>query len=134
MTDNFAMWFWHEDKVRFIIRIIYRDMFYIFIIITLITILFIFILDNFNELQNMILKKQKDSYDVCFICSSTRDEKEKESINFNNHVNNDHNIYKYLKFMLALQFMDIQDTNANYSYVINCIEKKVISWFPKKNE
>lgn len=131
MTDYFAMWFWNEDKVRFIIRVIYRDLFYVFIIITLITVLFILILDNFNELKNMISKKEKDSADVCFICNATRDEKEKESVNFNYHVNKEHKIFKYLKFMVGLQFMDIQDTNANYSYVIECIEKKVISWFPQ---
>jgi hypothetical protein len=41
-----------------------------------------------------------------------------------------HNIWTYVEYMLGLRFVDIQETNAINSYVIESLEKKEIAWFP----
>jgi hypothetical protein len=36
--------------------------------------------------------------------------------------------------MIGLKYVDIQETNAINSYVIESLEKKVVGWVPVKNE
>ena len=130
MAEFFAIWPWKDNKWHYIIRLIYRDMFFISIVIFMIAVFFIIILDNYNELRTNIDVRNKDMGNVCFICGATRDIKEKESINFNQHISIDHDICNYQEFLICLQFMDIQETNAIYSYVIECFQNKSIVWFP----
>lgn len=130
MAEYFAIHPWSEDKKYYIIRLLYRDFIFLSVVIVMIAVFFIIILDNFNESRSNIDDRNKDMNNVCFICGANRDEKEKESINFNHHINTEHNKWNYSEFLICLQFLDIQDTNAVYSYVIECFNNKSIIWFP----
>ncbi len=130
MAEFFALNPWRDDKLYYIIRLLYRDLYFLTIVIVMIAVFFILILDNFNELRANIDEKNKDMNNICFICGASRDEKEKGSINFNSHITSEHNIWNYSEFLICLQFMDIQDTNAVQSYVIECFNNRSIICFP----
>ena len=88
------------------------------------------IIDTFAELRE---KSQEDLYDmknVCFICNGTRNDIEKQGEIFDQHIENVHNIWTYIDYMIGLKFVDPQETNAVNSFVIEQLEDKKISWFP----
>ena len=49
---------------------------------------------------------------------------EKNGQKFINHVEKEHNMWTYVEYILGLRFIDIQETNAINSYVMEKIEKK----------
>ena len=53
-----------------------------------------------------------------------------DSVSWNEHINKVHNLWTYVDYILGLRFVDIQETNAINSYVMETIEKKELSWFP----
>ena len=129
--EYFAIYPWDYDKANYIFRMFYKILYFIIIVIFLTPALFSILIDNFNELRSIKASKEKDIRDICFICGASREEKEKESENFENHIKNVHDKFNYINYMIGLQFLNIQDTNAINSYVIECLKEKSIIWFPR---
>jgi hypothetical protein len=67
---------------------------------------------------------------VCYICGAKRDNLEKNCINYESHITNDHNMWDYVMYIIGLKFVDPQETNAINSHVIEMVQEKSISWFP----
>ena len=92
------------------------------------------VIDTFAELRE---KSSEDLYDmknVCFICNGTRNDIEKQGEIFDQHIENVHNIWTYIDYMIGLKFVDPQETNAINSFVIEQLQDKKISWFPSFGE
>jgi hypothetical protein len=122
------------DPFYYTIRFLYEDLFFILIIVILLSLIFGIIIDAFAELRDKYLKYEKDKKETCFICGATREQLEKKCENFNHHVNNVHNMWTYADYIIGLKFIDLQETNAINSYVIEQVDKKQIGWFPVEEE
>ncbi len=88
------------------------------------------IIDTFANLSEEQIEKDHDIHEKCFICGGEKSELEKMSINFENHIKNDHSIWSYVDYIITLSYYDPQDANAINSYIIKMIKDKKISWFP----
>jgi hypothetical protein len=109
-------------------------MFFIVIVVILLSIVFGIIIDTFAELREEYHHLEHDKLNKCFICGATRESLEKNCVNFHKHVTKDHYIWTYAEYIIGLKFVDPQETNAINSYVISMIEQKSISWFPSAQE
>eukprot|EP01035_Chromulina_nebulosa_P018104 gene18104-23757_t len=59
---------------------------------------------------------------ICFICSLSKDDFEKEGINFSHHVREEHNMWKYLWFKLYLEFKDPLNYSKSEYYVSDLLK------------
>lgn len=111
-------------------RFLHNTLYFIIVNVILFSILMGIIIDTFAELREMTSKKEEDMAHVCFICGDVRENLEKKSKNFLQHVNKEHNIWTYAEYIIGLKFLDPQEVNAINSYVIGTVQQKAISWFP----
>ncbi len=88
------------------------------------------IIETFRDLRMEEQHHEHDKHYICFICGVTKDELEKDRVDFFNHRNVDHNPWNYINYMIRLKFSDPQDLNAINSYTLEQIEKKYITWMP----
>jgi inositol 1,4,5-triphosphate receptor type 1 len=96
--------------------------------------LFNIVIEAFGELRNKEMMVERDKKEICYICGIDKVSCEKNGKKFEEHVNVDHNIWTYVEYILGLKFVDVQETNAINSYVVEKIEEKSLSWFPRNNE
>ena len=96
--------------------------------------LFSIVIEAFSELRNREIEIEKDKNEICFICGVDKATCEKNGQKFDEHTNKEHNLWTYVDFILGLRFIDIQDTNAVNSYVMEKIERKELVWFPMYKE
>ena len=96
--------------------------------------LFSIVIEAFSELRNREIENEKDKNEICFICGVDKATCEKNGQKFDEHTNKEHNLWTYVDFILGLRFIDIQDTNAVNSYVMEKIERKELVWFPMYKE
>ena len=96
--------------------------------------LFAIVIEAFSELRNREIEIEKDKNEICFICGVDKATCEKNGQKFDEHLNKEHNLWTYVDFILGLRFVDIQDTNAVNSYVMEKIERKELVWLPLYKE
>ena len=96
--------------------------------------LFSIVIEAFSELRNREIEIEKDKNEICFICGVDKATCEKNGQKFDEHTNKEHNLWTYVDFILGLRFIDIQDTNAVNSYVMEKIERKELVWLPMYKE
>ena len=96
--------------------------------------LFSIVIEAFSELRNREIENEKDKNEICFICGVDKATCEKNGQKFDEHTNKEHNLWTYVDFILGLRFIDIQDTNAVNSYVMEKIERKELVWLPMYKE
>ena len=96
--------------------------------------LFSIVIEAFSELRNREIEIEKDKNEICFVCGVDKATCEKNGQKFDEHTNKEHNLWTYVDFILGLRFVDIQDTNAVNSYVMEKIERKELVWLPMYKE
>ena len=96
--------------------------------------LFSIVIEAFSELRNREIEIEKDKNEICFVCGVDKATCEKNGQKFEEHTNKEHNLWTYVDFILGLRFVDIQDTNAVNSYVMEKIERKELVWLPMYKE
>jgi hypothetical protein len=120
----------YTDHAYFVGRFFFEFMFFIVVVVIMLGVVFGIIIDTFAELREKTDHIENDMKNVCFICGSKKDQLEKECINYEDHIANDHNIWNYALYIIGLKFVDPQETNAINSYVIEMNSERSISWFP----
>ena len=118
------------NKSYYIARFVYEVIYFISQTVMLQGMIFGIIIEAFSELRNKEQKIEKDKNEICFICGIDKGTCEKNGQKFEEHINKVHNLWTYVDYILGLRFVDIQETNAINSYVMETIEKKELSWFP----
>jgi len=108
-------------------------LFFILVWVLLMAIVFGTVIDSFAELMDHMNRIEHDKTSVCFVCGEGKDE-EKRGENFKKHVEEIHNTWNYIYYIIGLKFVDIQETNAINSYAIEMIDKKSISWVPAEKD
>ena len=119
-----------EGRVYFVGRFFFEILFYIVVIVVLLSIVFGIIIDTFAELREKSHHVENDKINNCFICGAKREALDKEKGGYENHVNHEHNLWTYAEYIIGLKFVDRQETNATNSHVIEQIEQNSIYWLP----
>ena len=119
-----------HDKGYYIARFFYEELYFLILVILMLNMIYGIITDAFSELRNKVEKIIRDKQEVCFICGIDKETCEKKGEKFEEHLTNVHNLWIYVEYMIGLRFVDIQDTNAINSYVIESLEQKELVWFP----
>ena len=118
------------SKFYYLARFFYEVVYFISQTVMLQGMIFGIIIEAFSELRNKEQKIEKDKNEICFICGNDKVSCEKNGQKFEDHKKKVHNLWTYVDYILGLRFVDIQETNAINSYVMETIEKKELSWFP----
>ena len=119
----------HEQSL-YIGKFLFVLLYFIILIVILLAIVFGIVIDAFSELREEHSRIDNDKMNICFICGDSRSNLEKDGNLFSIHYEKDHNIWNYIDYMIGLKLVDVQETNAINSYVIDLIEKKSIAWLP----
>ena len=123
-----------ENPAYFMGMFFFQFIFYLLIIVIMLSVVGGSIIDTFAELREKSQEDFNDMKNVCFICNGNRNDIEKKGEEFEEHCNNVHSVWIYLEYMIGLMFVDPQETNAINSFVIEQMKDKKISWFPDFNE
>ena len=104
--DDLPVTTFKNEPNLFIARFFYDMSYYILVTMIMGNVTFGLIVDSFGGLRDETYAYEKDKKDVCFICQLTRNRALIKNIDFNDHVNNDHNVWNYVDFLCYLHFYD----------------------------
>jgi hypothetical protein len=92
------------------------------------------IIDTFSEMRGDKQAVEEDVMNTCFICNIDREDFETSNIPFTHHIKNDHNMWKYVWFMIYLDEKDHTEFDGIEQYCYDVIEKRDFStrWLPLK--
>ena len=130
IADRMSARSYNLNKSYYLARFFYEMVYFISQTVMLQGMIFGIIIEAFSELRNKEQKIEKDKNEICFICGIDKVSCEKNGQKFEDHITKVHNLWTYVDYILGLRFVDIQETNAINSYVMETIEKKELSWFP----
>lgn len=88
------------------------------------------IITTFSSIRENNEKVKEDQDNKCFICSLSRVQFENRKVSFKFHRNVEHNYNNYIKYFISLKLTDEKELNSDQSYILNCIYKKEIAFFP----
>ena len=110
------------NPYRIFYRMIYTLLFFIIVSTILMNIIFGVIIDTFAELRARKDEIDKDISGRCFICGIDRfefDQLGDGGNGFQEHITNDHNMWKYLYFSVYLRLKDFDNYSGGESYVFS---------------
>ena len=128
--DDFPVISFKNDFNSFISRFFYDMTFYILIIMIMANVTFGLIVDSFGALRDESYRYEKDQNNICFICQISRDGCLLKNINFDSHVQNEHNIWNYVDFLCYLHFYDANNFTKVESFVWDKLIDKNYEWIP----
>ena len=91
---------------------------------------FAVILDTFAELRDQKQKIEEDIATKCFICGIDSYTFDRYGNGFQNHIKNDHNMWKYLFFVAHLLIKDRTNYTGQESYVYEKLKVRDLSFYP----
>lgn len=118
------------ERPYYVARFFYEEFYFISLVILMLNMIFGIIIEAFSKLRNKEQAIDKDKREVCFICGIDKESCEKKGEKLDEHLEKVHNIWTYVEYILGLRFVDIQETNAINSYVIENLDRKELLWFP----
>jgi len=118
----------------FISRFFYDMTFYILIIMIMGNVTFGLIVDTFSSLRDETYKYQFDKKNICFICQLSRDGCLLKKIDYETHINKNHNLWSYIDFLCYLHLYNANDFSRVENLVWEKLLKKDYDWFPINND
>mmetsp|Transcript_29083 Transcript_29083/g.65863 ORF Transcript_29083/g.65863 Transcript_29083/m.65863 type:complete len:241 (+) Transcript_29083:2-724(+) len=102
------------------------------IILIMVAIITGIIIDTFADKRSEKNDIEEDIKNVCFICSLNRDLFDRKRIPFNDHVNNDHNVWNYVYYRMYLEDKPSSELTAVEKQLKEKMHKQDIGFFPIK--
>jgi hypothetical protein len=130
ISDNIPVVSFKNDLNIFVGRLFYDMTFFIFVIMIMGNITFGLIVDSFGGLRDETYQYENDKDNKCFICQLTRDGCLLKNIDFDKHVNNEHNIWNYVYFLCYLHLYDPNNFSRIESVVWDKLVEKDYGWIP----
>jgi len=90
------------------------------------------IVDTFQALREHNNVKEDVRQNVCYICSIKRSKFEVKGIDFDEHLNNEHNIRNYFHYIIKIQQIDEHNLNSTDFQVLNFLKDSRTDFFPVK--
>ncbi|KAI6200598.1 Inositol 1,4,5-trisphosphate receptor [Aphelenchoides besseyi] len=115
----------------FLWRIMYDLSFYIVLIVIVLNLIFGVIIDTFGDLRTEKNEKEDILKNTCFICGLERGRFDNKAITFEEHNENEHNLWHYLYFIVWLQIKDETEFTGPESFVAQCVKERNLDWFPR---
>ena len=104
--------------------------FFIFVSTIMGNVTFGIIVDTFGELRDETYNYENDKKNICFICQLSRDGCLLKNIDFDSHINNDHNIWNYVDFLCNLHLYDPNNFSRIEGYVWDKLSENDFGWIP----
>ena len=111
-------------------RIIFDNLFFILIVVIVTNIIFGIIIDTFAELRDRKNAKLTDMRENCLICGKKKFQFEVQKIDWNSHLNVEHNAFAYLAFIIHIRHKPIEECNGAEKFVKERIEIADTKFFP----
>ena len=108
----------------------YNMIFQIIVVLVLGNIFLGIIVDTFAELRDEKNKFETDQSNVCYICQLNR-ENSIYYIDFDNHVNFDHNVMNYIYFIIYLNVNNVMNFNLYELNSYKMLKYNNIEWIPR---
>lgn len=92
------------------------------------------IIDTFSEMRGNKQMIEEDVINTCFVCNIDREDFETSSVSFDEHIQNDHNMWKYVWFMIHLDEKDKTEFDGIENFCFDIIQLRDGStrWLPLK--
>lgn len=93
------------------------------------------IIDTFSEMRSNKMAIEEDVANTCFICNIDREDFETANVPFGDHIKNDHNMWKYLWYMIYLEKKNRTEFDGVEQYCFSIIsgdDPTNIKWLPVK--
>ncbi|XP_072419628.1 inositol 1,4,5-trisphosphate-gated calcium channel ITPR3 isoform X1 [Chiloscyllium punctatum] len=120
-----------KDEALFPARVVFDLLFFFIVIIIVLNLIFGVIIDTFADLRSEKQKKEEILKSTCFICGLERDKFDNKTVSFEEHINNEHNIWNYLYFIVLVHVKKKTEYTGPESYVAQMIKTKNLDWFPR---
>ena len=134
IADNMKLASFTNNRSYYVPRFFYDELYFVFLVVLSLGMISSTIYTIGNDWVNRVRFIKKDISEICFICGVDKAICEREGETFKEHTKTKHNIWKYVEYMIGLKYVDIQETNAINSYVIESLERKVVGWVPVKSD
>jgi len=119
-----------QDPGPYILRFFFDISFFVIVLIILMNVIFGIIIDTFSAMREMTENKENDMKTVCFICSIDRYTFDKQGTPFDIHIKAEHNMWKYLYYLVYLKTKDETEYNGLESYVAALTEEENVGFYP----
>jgi hypothetical protein len=129
--DHLPVIAFHGNENYFFKMFFFNMLFQIFVVLIMGNIFLGFIIDTFVVLRNQKMEFEKDSLNVCFICSLNRNNNHHcDSIDFQYHISEEHHIWSYVYFIIYLHTNNSKNFNQYENQVYEKLMRNEISWIP----
>merc|ERR1712178_152700 len=88
------------------------------------------IIDTFAAMREMTESKLEDMKTTCFICNIDRYTFDRGGTPFDIHIKKEHNMWKYLFYLVYLKTKDETEFSGLESYVAEMIEAEDMAFYP----
>ena len=117
-NDNFTKWTLMEILFWFIINVIGLN------------IVFGIIVDTFAGLRSEGEKRSSDTKDVCFVCGIHRSEFTKANVDFDKHIREKHDPWKYVYYLFFIKEKGENEMDGVESFIWDQFLRKKCGWLP----
>jgi len=118
------------SKAEYITRFFFDLTYFVTVLIILLNIVFGIIIDTFSAMREMFESKLADMKTTCFICSIECYTFDRQGTPFDIHIKEEHNMWKYLYYMVYLKTKDASDYTGVESYVTALMEEEDVGFYP----
>ena len=119
------------NETPYTIRFFYDVSFFLLVSTILLNVVQGIIVDAFAELREKSDIQSVDMKNVCYICGLERQTLDRDTEEgFETHVEEDHEVWNYVFFLIHLEAKDQSDMNGIESYIKEMYDQQETSWFP----
>jgi hypothetical protein len=120
----------YADPYWYWIRWVTDMLFYITVILLIMNMINGIIIATFSTIREEKETKDDDQEKLCFICGRSNVMFEEKKVDFEEHRNKKHNYKDFIRYFVALKFMDEKELDADQTYVVECMKNDDIAFFP----
>ena len=130
ISNDLGLISYKRDVSHYIGRFFFDVIFFLIISLYISKMFLSFIIDTFGELREKNSNNQDDKNNVCFICEIKRDKCLLKNIDFDKHVEQEHNMWNYVYFLNYLYV----NNSLNFNWIENSVWEKLknqgSNWLP----
>jgi len=131
IADNLPKRLYSDHKSLVQGRLIFDLIFFFLINLIVLNMILGIIVDTFKQLREESIIYENDKKNVCYICGLTKLKMRVFNIDFDDHTNNEHNMWNYAYFFIKLLYLKDLDKNSFELHVYNLLNNDNYSFFPE---
>lgn len=108
----------------------FMTLFFLSVNVIGLNVLFGIIVDTFSFLRSKSQQREDDLKDICFVCGINRSEFSKFNVDFEKHIFNKHDVWKYIYFLYFIMEKGEDELDGLENYAWNNYMKIKTNWLP----